>query len=582
MTAEDTRQLLMAALLARSGGDADMPGGGPWVRDWDETFVFYEHQGQTFRSTYSLNEDETKAEIGEPEKVVAKTSYTAVETLQRAYADIIQEVSARATEIEEPRIAEIITVCQGLLSAEAEDADAVTGAIAEAETALAWLREQAVALTEDGEKFPAAAYAYAPDPEKSSTWKLRLWETPDKKTTRKQLGEAAAALSPGGLRGVKVTIADADIPAVKRTIRGEYTRLGVERDDMPRWVKEAEVRTLLRDWTPLTEATVDGKGIATIVVIRPGFNTAKERYYPAEMLAKNVEMFEGVKMFANHPTDREDEERPERDIRDWVANLVNPRIGKEGEIIAEAVIVEPWLKAKLAELSDKGLLEEMGISINAIGQGEEGEIEGVKTAIIEKIIAVRSVDFVTEPGAGGVVTMYETAGEHDVDLMSVDQLRERRPDLVDAIANEAKNLALQEARKMSDSEDRVKELEGDNATLTTERNTAQAALEEAEKEKARAEAKSVIDKAISEAELPDASKKRLTERFADAENSDEIEEAVKAEIAYIAELSESGKVKGMGPSKNGKGPSEEEMKESAKRFLGEDASDEKVAAYLAR
>ena len=165
--------------------------------------------------------------------------------------------------------------------------------------------------------------------------------------------------------------------------------------------------------------------------------------------------------------------------------------------------------------------------------------------------------------------MYETADEHDVDLMSVDQLRERRPDLVDAIANEAKTLAFKEARKMSDTEDRVKELEGQNATLTTERNTAQEALEEAEKKEARAEAKSTIDKAISEAELPDASKKRLTERFADAENSDEIEEAVKAEIAYVAELSESGKVKGFGPSKTGDGPSAEALKESAKRFLGE-------------
>ncbi len=581
MTAEDTRQLLMAALLARSGG-ADTTGGDPWVRDWDETFVFYEHEGQTFRATYTLNEDETKAEIGEPEKVVAKTSYTAVESLQRAYAEIIQEVSARATEIDEPRIAEIITVCQGLLSAESEDMDAVTGAITEAEAVLTWLREQAVAKTEDGEKFPAGAYAYAPDLEKSSTWKLRIWKTPEMKTTRKQLNDAAAALSPGGLRGQKVTIAEADLSAVKRKIRGEYARLGVGRSDMPRWVKEAEVRTQLRDWIPLTEATVDGKGIATVRVIESGFNASEERYYPTEMLAESVGLFDGVKMYANHPTDREDEERPERSIKDWVANLTKPRIGTEGEIIAEAVIIEPWLKAKLSELSEKNLLGEMGISINAIGQEEEGEIDGKKTAIVEKIVAVRSVDFVTEPGAGGIVTMYETADEHDVDLMSIDQLRERRPDLADAIANEAKTLALQEARKMTEAKERESELEGQVATLTVERNDAQTALEEAQKEKAKAEAKSVIDKAISEADLPDASKKRLTERFADAENSDEIEEAVKAEIAYIAELSESGKVKGMGPSKNGKGPSEEDMKESAKRFLGEDASDERVAAYLTR
>ena len=347
---------------------------------------------------------------------------------------------------------------------------------------------------------------------------------------------------------------------------------------MPRWVKEVEVREPLRGWVSLSEATVDGKGIATVVVVEPGFNMSKARYYPAAMLAESVEMFDGVKMYANHQTDQEAEERPEGDIKDWVANLTNTRVGKNGEIIGEAAIIEPWLKAKLSALRDQGQLSTMGISINAVGQGEVGEVEGVKTAIIEKIVAVRSVDFVTEPGAGGTVQMYES-DRHDVDLLTVGELRERRPDLVDAIANEAKSVALQEARRMSETEDRVKELEGTVATLTTERNTAQESLAEAEREQARAEAKSVIDKAISEVDLPDASKTRLTERFADAENSDEIAEAITAEVEYIAELSEAGKVKGMGPSSNGKGPSAEDLKESAKRFLP-DASDEERKAFL--
>jgi len=424
-------------------------------------------------------------------------------------------------------------------------------------------------------KFPAAAFVYVPDAEKSTTWKLRVWETPEKKVTRKQLGAASAALSPGGFRGNPVRIPEADLPAVKRKIRAEYRKLGVEREDMPRWVKEADVRRLLRDTIPMTEATVDGKGIATIVVIRPGFNSSKDRFYSAEMLARDFGMFEGVKMYADHPTDREDAEKPERSIRDWVATLQNASIGPDGEVLAEAVIVEPWLKAKLSELRDQDLLSEMGVSINAVGQGEEGEIEGTKTAIIEQIVSVRSVDFVTEPGAGGIVTMYEAAHEHDVDLMSVDQLRERRPDLVSAIADEAKALALKEAQRMSEIETRVQELETDLETRTTELQTATEALEAAKVEAAQAEAKSLIDKAIAEAELPDAAKTRLTERFANAEDAEGIEEAIKAEITYIGELSESGKVKGFGASQPDTEADKAALRESMKR-LNPGKSDEYI------
>ncbi len=495
-----------------------------------------------------------------------------IDTLRTLYGELIAETGQRLVEASATELA-ILPRCSPLFQADtAPDEATVQQAVAEATTALEWLREQDVAKTEDGVKFPAAAYAYVPDAEKSSTWKLRLWETPEKKVTRRQLGAASAALSPGGFRGNPVRIPEADLPAVKRKIRTEYRKLGVEREDMPRWIKEADVRRLLRDTIPMTEAAVDGKGIATVVVIRPGFNSSKAFYYPAEMLARDVGKFDEVKMFANHPTEAEDEQRPERDIRDWVGNLSNPRIGPDGEVIAEAVIVEGWLKAKLSELRDHGLLSEMGISIFAEGIGEEGEIEGTKTTIMEQIVSVRSVDFVTYPGAGGIVTMYEAVHEHDVFLMSVDQLRERRPDLVKAIADEASVLALKEAQKMSETEARVTELEGQLEALTTEKEAAVTALAEAKEEVAKAEAKSIIDKAIAEAVLPEAAKTRLTERFADAVSADEIEAAIKEMETFVGELAESGKVKGMGASQPDAETDKAALRESMKH-LYPDATD---------
>ena len=41
---------------------------------------------------------------------------------------------------------------------------------------------------EDDQDFPAAAFAYVPDLEKPSTWKLRLWDSLDEKETARQIG----------------------------------------------------------------------------------------------------------------------------------------------------------------------------------------------------------------------------------------------------------------------------------------------------------------------------------------------------------------------------------------------------------
>ena len=94
---------------------------------------------------------------------------------------------------------------------------------------------QKATKTDSGEEYPAKAYAYVPDPEKPSTWKLRLWQTPEMKVTRRQVGLAVAALGKG-YRGQRVRIPAADLPAVKANVLRAW--LGVhpemERSDAPR------------------------------------------------------------------------------------------------------------------------------------------------------------------------------------------------------------------------------------------------------------------------------------------------------------------------------------------------------------
>ena len=98
----------------------------------------------------------------------------------------------------------------------------------------------AVTKTENGMQFPAAAYAYAPDAAAPSTWKLRLWESPEKKVTAAQVGRAMAALGKG-FRGQKVEIPAADRAAVMAKVRAAWKSAhpDMKPADMPAMMREA-------------------------------------------------------------------------------------------------------------------------------------------------------------------------------------------------------------------------------------------------------------------------------------------------------------------------------------------------------
>ena len=390
----------------------------------DEVFedrVIYNIDGQLYEASFEIVDDQPV--FGDPKKVTSTKIYRTRESLQETYAELIQEAGRRNAAKDAKRLKLIMSEIQELLSDEEPDEAQTKEALQEATATLTWLKEQAAIKTEDGIEFPAEAYAYTPDMESSSTWKLRLWEDLEKKITRRQLGAAAAALSPGGFRGQKVAIPAADLSAVKRKIRAEYRKLDIDEEDIPRWVKETMTRELILNYVPLTEAKVD-KGRATVIIIKPGFNTDESRYYPAEMLKRDYKIFEGQKQYADHPTEEEDKARPERSIKDWVATLKDVTVDESGVVTGIAEIIEPWFMAKLAALRDKDMLSEMGVSINAIGTATKGTIDGKETLIIEELTGARSVDFVTEPGAGGEVTFYESDRSRDVDLVELSELKE--------------------------------------------------------------------------------------------------------------------------------------------------------------
>lgn len=96
---------------------------------------------------------------------------------------------------------------------------------------------QMVEKTEDGESYPAAAFLYTPEMDKPSTWQLRIWESPEAKVTKPQLGRAAAAFSPGGFRGNKVEIPAEDKASVLSKLRGLYAKMGAKPDELPAYIR---------------------------------------------------------------------------------------------------------------------------------------------------------------------------------------------------------------------------------------------------------------------------------------------------------------------------------------------------------
>jgi cation transport regulator ChaB len=158
----------------------------------------------------------------------------------------------------------------------------------------------------------------------------------------------------------------------------------------------------------LKRESISDTGIARIRIIKPGWGSSG--YYSESVLERDAQKVytPGLHMYLNHPTVKEEKERPERDLRD-LAGVIAGSVAyeKEGP-------VGPGVYADALIFKDKrGFLGEIapyiGISHRVMGKSATGEAEGRKGAIIESLERGISVDYVTMPGAGGgIVQMFES------------------------------------------------------------------------------------------------------------------------------------------------------------------------------
>ena len=176
-----------------------------------------------------------------------------------------------------------------------------------------------------------------------------------------------------------------------------------------------------------------------VALIQEGMGNLRDAfYYTRKALESGITAFEGKKCFADHPSRSDEEDRPERSVRDIVGHFENVHLEERedsGAMLCADLVMLPdpsfeWARALVRhslEYSKKYDGQDfIGLSINASGDAKqmemekfinEGEVpaeakpklmkaleEGITTVrVVDQIADAVSTDLVTEAGARGRV-----------------------------------------------------------------------------------------------------------------------------------------------------------------------------------
>ena len=338
----------------------------------------------------------------------------------------------------------------------------------------------------------------------------------------------------------KVTLEN-PVNVVPRTVYDVVTEAKKNKDSQFDLFEKGNRETITGDYIKLIESTVSEDGTIPIKIIQPGWGSSG--YYPTEVLERDAGIYtEGTKMYWNHPTATEDIERPERSLNDLAAVLVS-----EGVYDSDG-IEGPGVYAKAKVFSDyqnsiNDMSEDIGLSHIAGGMATVGEREGKTGRIIESLNVADSIDFVTTPGAGGqIIQLFESARNS-----------KSLPKSIKMEENKELTQLKESNQKYKDEIDRLKEKE------------------------VLSDAKEFVKSKLKESELPDITKARLLDSLSRNPATDDkgaldllkfgesVKKGIEDETSYLAKLSDSGKITGMGSSTEVEEEKETKVKESLKK-----------------
>lgn len=354
------------------------------------------------------------------------------------------------------------------------------------------------------------------------------------------------------------------------------------------------------DFVALIEKAVRRDGTVPIKIIQPGWGVSG--YYPAEVLKRDgPKIFaKDTKMYWNHQTLQEEAERPEGDLNELAGVLASDARwldqGPKGAgLYADAKVFEVYQQP----VDD--LAAHIGVSIRALGKASQGTAEGRSGPIISELTASKSIDFVTEPGAGGeIITLFEAARGKDERGKMKDEKRNSGmiPGLTAAgavLGAGATSVAIAESEMEDEME--LKELQEKVATLQTGNDTLAAENARLQEALILREARDVVGVVLAKSCLPEVTRTRLAESLAKAAPVKDgkldkeafallIAETVKAEVKYLTETLGLGKIKGLGDPSTGSGQwsveeDDEKLQESLEKSFKAIGLSEKAAKVAA-
>jgi hypothetical protein len=238
------------------------------------------------------------------------------------------------------------------------------------------------------------------------------------------------------------------------------------------------------------------------------------RLYDTEALKRSVGMWEGVKVYDNHLTNEEFERKQgmRSPATEWLGSIVRPRWDDaKAQLRGVLKIAERRLSEKLKTAHDLDILSTIGLSIDTFPiVGADIFHEGQRLPVIEGFNAIRSVDLVADPAAGGKFERLLASTQGDRNMSE-----ETQGGLTKEAVEEMISAALAVALAAQEAED-IDEMDGDEAIAAVEdKELSETTKKRIKEEKRAAEARHEADLARTDLHLTAAlSQAKLPERFA--------------------------------------------------------------------
>lgn len=170
---------------------------------------------------------------------------------------------------------------------------------------------------------------------------------------------------------------------------------------------------------------------AQCIIISEGLGNLRDKnYYTADAVKSAAVTFESKQFYIDHPGESEEQDRPERSIRDLAGYFSDCKVGQTkdadtGETLTACLATLHFSESEAGQLAFAQVKTALqyqkryptgkdvyaGISINGGGVSHPGTIKGMQVNMVTEIQEAFSADIVTKPARGGrfVALMHEAA-----------------------------------------------------------------------------------------------------------------------------------------------------------------------------